>query len=80
LAAYPTPLTMIIILNNCIFYFLEVPYLDPLNNERVLKLKVPNGTITLWGGVTAAGLTATAPSGKAVVEITRGSKIRLFRT
>lgn len=59
--------------------YTQVYYLDPLDISRALKLKVPNGTIELWGGIAAAGLTAAAPDGKAVVEITKGSKIPIVK-
>jgi hypothetical protein len=59
--------------------YTQVYYRDPLDNTRVLKLKVPNGTITLWGGIAAAGLTAAAPANTATVEITKGSKIPIIK-
>lgn len=59
--------------------YTQVYYRDPLDITRVLKLKVPNGTITLWGGLAAAGLTNAAPANTAVVEIARGSKIPIVK-
>lgn len=55
-------------------------YIDPLDNERAIRFRVPIKSLTLWGGAAKAGLTATAPTGKGVVEITKGSKIVIFRT
>ena len=59
--------------------YTQVFYRDPLENTRVLKLKVANGTLTLWGGVVAAGLTLAAPANTAIVEIDRGNKIPIVK-
>ena len=59
--------------------YTQVYYRDPLDITRALKLKVPNGTITLWGGIAAAGLAAAAPANTAIVEITKGSKIPIIK-
>jgi hypothetical protein len=59
--------------------YTQVYYRDPLDNTRVLKLKVPNGTITLWGGIAAAGLTTAPPANTATVEIIKGSKIPIIK-
>lgn len=59
--------------------YTQVYYRDPLDNARALKLKVPKGTLTLWGGAVAAGLTLTPPANTATVEIDRGSKIPIVK-
>lgn len=59
--------------------YTQVYYRDPLDNERFLKMKVPNGTLTLWGGAAAAGLVTVPPANSAVVEITKGSKIPIVK-
>jgi hypothetical protein len=59
--------------------YTTVFYRDPIDNNRLLSLKVANGTLTLWGGSAAAGLLTAAPANTAVVEITRGSKIPIVK-
>ena len=59
--------------------YTQLYYRDPLDPSRFLKLKVANGTLTLWGGITAAGLLTVPPANSAIVEITRGSKIPIVK-
>ncbi|MEH2377328.1 MAG: hypothetical protein V7K27_00220 [Nostoc sp.] len=54
-------------------------YLDPLDNERELQVRVGNLTLAAWGGVAKTGLSGAATAGKAVVEIGRGSKIAIVK-
>lgn len=59
--------------------YTQVYYRDPLEPTRFLKLKVANGTLTLWGGADAAGLVTVPPANSTIVEITRGSKIPIVK-
>ncbi|MEH2415414.1 hypothetical protein [Nostoc sp.] len=59
--------------------YTDLYYLDPLDNERQLKVIVGNGTLALWGGLAATGLTAAPIVGKAVVDILKGNKIPLVK-
>jgi hypothetical protein len=59
--------------------YTQLYYRDPLDITRVLKVKVANGTLTLWGGAAAAGLTTAPPANTATVEITKGSKIPIVK-
>ncbi|MEH2023924.1 hypothetical protein [Nostoc sp.] len=59
--------------------YTQVYYRDPLEITRTFKLKVPNGTLTLWGGLDSAGLTAAAAPGTSVIEIAKGSKFPIVK-
>ncbi|MEH2169338.1 MAG: hypothetical protein V7K41_22305 [Nostoc sp.] len=59
--------------------YIQAYYRDPLDITRVFKVKIPEGTVTLWGGLIAAGLTAAAPANTAVIEITKGSKLPIVK-
>ena len=59
--------------------YTQLYYRDPLEPSRFLKMRVANGTLTLWGGITAAGLVTVPPANSAIVEITRGNKIPIVK-
>jgi hypothetical protein len=54
-------------------------YVDPLDNDAACRFRVPKDSLTLYGGITKAGLVATLPAGKAQVNIGKGNKRVIFR-
>ncbi|MHC5739908.1 hypothetical protein [Nostoc sp.] len=59
--------------------YTQVYYRNPLDITQSLKLKVANGTLELWGGIAAAGLTGAADAGTSIIEITKGNKIPIVK-
>jgi len=55
-------------------------YVDPLDNQAACRFRIPKNSLTLYGGLTKAGLVATLPAGKAEVRIEKGNKRVVFRT